>query len=363
MEKKDLKLIAFNLPQFHVIPENNKWWGDGFTEWVNVKKSIPQYKNHNQPRVPLNENYYNLNNVDTLMWQMDLAKKYGLYGFAYYHYWFDGKLLLEKPVEKLLEFEKPIKFCLCWANEPWTKAWDGGEKEIIMPQRYGGKEDWKKHFQYLLPFFKDSQYILVDNKPVFIIYRLNNIEQKDEMIHYWDQLCIDEGFNGIYVIEENNSFQDKKASVYSQATLDFEPMNTVTFHRSFFNKVRNRIYKIFFNKKHNCNLNILNYNYVWKLILKKNIKVPYKNYLGGFVDWDNSPRRGKDAKIFVNSSPTAFKKYFNKLVSKCVKNDSDFLFLNAWNEWAEGAYLEPDEKNKYGYLEAIQDVMNGCKTK
>ena len=159
------KIIAFYLPQFHRIPENDKWWGEGFTEWTNTKSSKPLFKGHDQPKEPLNDNYYNLLDKDTRKWQGELAKKYGIYAFCYYHYWFNGKLLLQKPIEKMLNQNEPnLPFCMCWANEPWSRSWDGREKEVIMPQAYGEKKQWKKHFDYLLPFFKDTRYIKVGNK-------------------------------------------------------------------------------------------------------------------------------------------------------------------------------------------------------
>ena len=154
-----MKIIAFYLPQFHNIPENDEWWGNGFTEWTNVKKAKPIFEGHQQPKVPLNNNYYNLLDDNVKVWQADLAKKYGVYGFCYYHYWFNGKMLLEKPMEQMLENkEVDIPFCISWANEPWTKAWVGDEKKMLIAQEYGQEEEWKEHFMYLLPFFKDERY-------------------------------------------------------------------------------------------------------------------------------------------------------------------------------------------------------------
>ena len=167
-----MKIIAFYLPQFHNIPENDEWWGNGFTEWTNVKKAKPIFEGHQQPKVPLNNNYYNLLDDNVKVWQADLAKKYGVYGFCYYHYWFNGKMLLEKPMEQMLENkEVDIPFCISWANEPWTKAWVGDEKKMLIAQEYGQEEEWKEHFMYLLPFFKDERYIKKDGKPFFIFYR------------------------------------------------------------------------------------------------------------------------------------------------------------------------------------------------
>ena len=162
-----MKIIAFYLPQYHEIPENNKWWGKGFTEWVNVKKAHPLFEGHYQPRVPLNKNYYNLLDEEVQKWQVSLAKKYGIYGFCFYHYWFDGHLLLEKPVEQWLKNrDLDLPFCICWANENWTQAWVSKESTVLIAQKYGDKEMWRRHFEYLLPYFKDTRYIKENGRPL-----------------------------------------------------------------------------------------------------------------------------------------------------------------------------------------------------
>ena len=167
-----MKIIAFYLPQFHCFPENDAWWGTGFTEWNNVRSAQPLFKNHNQPRVPLDNNYYDLTETENLRWQAHLAQKYGVYGFCYYHYWFNGKLLMEKPMEQMLsDKEIQLPFCICWANENWTKAWAKRSKEVLIAQNYENKEDWKKHFEYLEKFFKDKRYIKCNGKPLLVICR------------------------------------------------------------------------------------------------------------------------------------------------------------------------------------------------
>ena len=203
-----MKIIAFYLPQFHEIPENNEWWGNGFTEWVNVKAAKPLFKGHEQPRIPLNKNYYNLLDNNTIRWQIDLAKKYGVYGFCFYHYWFDGHMLLQKPMEIMKnDSNLNIPYCICWANENWTNAWkaDGNVKTLIQ-QKYGDKEEWKKHFLYLLSFFKDPNYILEDNKPFFVIYRPEIIPCLNNMLDYWQELAKENGFNGIVFAYQQLSF-------------------------------------------------------------------------------------------------------------------------------------------------------------
>ena len=354
------KIIAFHLPQFHSIPENDEWWGKGFTEWVNTKKAKPLYKNHIQPKEPLNDNYYNMLDKETLKWQCDLSTKYGIYGFCYYHYWFNGKLLLEKPVENLLQY-KDInqKFCFCWANEPWTRAWDGAEQNVLINQLYGDEEDWKNHFEYLLKFFKDERYILIDNKPVLVIYRTSNIDKCDEMIGFWDQLCIENGFDGIYVVEEKNSFQDRSYCMNSKAIVEFEPMYTVMCKRNLFEKIRDKIIRTWQNCIQDNKLRIFYYDKVWKNILNRKIEnTDKKQFLGAFVDWDNTARKNKNGMVIKGANPEKFQKYLDKQVKRAENINSEFVFVNAWNEWGEGTYLEPDKYNKFGYLEAIKKVVD-----
>ena len=221
-----MKIITFYLPQFHEIPENNEWWGKGFTEWVNVKKAQPLYEGHEQPRVPLNENYYNLLDPNVQVWQAKIAKEYGVYGFCYYHYWFNGKLLLEKPMENMLKNRDiDIPFCVCWANEPWTRAWVG-ETKVLIPQLYGEKREWKEHFDYLLPFFIDSRYICDDGKPLVVIYRPEVIECLNEMLDYWNELAIQEGFEGLTYAYQNIDFDlkaDKDDSRFKY-NIEFQPL-------------------------------------------------------------------------------------------------------------------------------------------
>lgn len=361
MEKP--KIIAFHLPQYHTFQENDEWWGKGFTDWTNVRKAKPLYKGHYQPRVPLNQNYYNMLDYQTRKWQAETAQKYGVYGFCYYHYWFNGKLLMEKPVELLLnEPEISLPFCFCWANEPWSRAWDGSEKEIIMPQYYGGKIDWLNHINYLIPFFKDERYIKKDNKPVFVIYRSNSIDNVDEMIRYWNEECIKAGFAGVYIVEELNGFQKQVSTKISDAYLEFYPWRISFNHLPIFTKFKNIVRKLFFKIVFKVPNHMIFYDTIWNSILNTPSKSDNTkhHFLGALVGWDNTPRKGRDGYVCMDkSSPREFGKYFTKLVNKATEERIEYIFVNAWNEWAEGAYLEPDEKYGYGYLEEIKKAISG----
>lgn len=359
MEKKDTKIIAFHLPQFHSFPENDMWWGKGFTEWTNTKKAKKLYSNHNQPREPLNDNYYNLLNYNSMKSQMELAKEYNVYGFCYYHYWFNGKLLMEGPLEKLLEDDgEKLNYCFCWANEPWTRTWEGKDKEVLMPQVYGGKEDWENHFNYLLRFFKDTYYIKIDNKPILVLYRTSSIENCEEMIEYWNKRAKESGFEGIYIVEEKNCFQDKAVCKNSDAVIEFEPLYTMTYKLSNLEKTKDRLESIIFNIRHSSRNMIYNYDRLWENIIKrKRVTENKKNFLGAFVDWDNTARKGKKGRIVRGASPEKFKYYFNKQIEIAIKENSEFVFINAWNEWGEGTYLEPDKVNGLEYLKSIRDTL------
>lgn len=367
-----MRVIAYYLPQFHATKENDEWWGKGFTEWVNVKKAKAYYKGQYQPREPLNDNYYNLLSDDVKKWQIDLAKANGIYGFCFYHYWFnDGDLLLEKPVEQFLENkELDINFCLCWANEPWTKAWVSKSDSVLIDQDYGDKEIWKKHFDYLLPFFRDSRYIKNSNKPLFVIYKPEQIECLNQMLDYLNKLSIEAGFDGLEFAYQAIGFDLKTDKDDSRFTynIEYEPSYGMHYMSSeskkFFIKVGkwvDTIYEKLFDKKlseiYLNKVRRLNYDDVWKTIIN-HYPTSDKCIPGAFVDWDNTPRRGTKGLVIDGASPEKFKYYFNKKI-KCARSQykNDMLFIFAWNEWAEGGYLEPDKKYGDGYLKAIREVL------
>ena len=361
------KLIAFYLPQFHEIPENNEWWGEGFTEWTNVKQAQLWFNEHRQPRIPYNRYYYDLTDPKAQEWQSDLALKYGLGGFCYYHYWFNGKLLLEKPMENMLHNPKiKIPFCISWANEPWTRSWDGGKKKILINQSYGSEEDWKKHFDYLLPFFKDDRYIRVDNKPVFLIYRYPAIKNGDEMLEFFQKLAKESGLDGLHIVSTiHGRSLEYVDGPFIDAFAQFEPMYTLIHRFSFWF----RLWRFF---KRNILGQIMISLFGWLVPCLRNVDYDLVNekigeglhyesdkpiYNGTFVGWDNTPRRGIDALIFQGEDVGKFGKYLGRALDIALENKSPFVFINAWNEWAEGAYLEPDIDNCYGYLGAVKEQL------
>lgn len=374
-----MKIIAFYLPQFHEIPENNKWWGKGFTEWVNVRNAIPLFNGHNQPRKPLDNNYYDLSNNNTLKWQIDLAKKYGIYGFCVYHYWFHGKLLLEKPMEDLLKDKSlDLPFCFSWANEHWTNGWVSSNSKILMEQNYEGKEDWIAHFNYFLPFFKDKRYMKENNKPILVIYKPQLIDCWKEMKACWDEMAIENGFDGITYIYQSGSFHvldderketfdygieflpgyiDWKLKTNSSIKKDKMKEKLLVFlHRYLhlyvsLDKIRN-----LFKKKSPVAVT-KDYAQEWEKALKLHPDNS-KMLPGAFTDWDNTPRHKEKGKVFLDATPEKFEYYLTKQIHHAKQDyKKDVLFMFAWNEWGEGGYLEPDELHKHKMLEGVKKAL------
>lgn len=375
-----MKIIAFYLPQFHNIPENDEWWGDGFTEWVNVKAAKPLFEGHQQPKVPLNDNYYNLLDDNVKIWQAKIAKEHGVYGFCYYHYWFSGKMLLEKPMEQMLKNKAvDIPFCISWANETWTKAWVNDEKKVLILQKYGEKDEWKQHFDYLLPFFKDDRYIKENNKPLFIIYRPEVVECLNEMLDYWNQLAIENGFDGMCFAYQTINMDITNGSDTSRFDYDieFQPsyarfdMSNQKSKLAVFKKIRRNVAK-WFEKKFGIDLlrytspmmarkllhtNGIDYSEAWETILARK-PISNKCIPGAFAAWDNTPRHKERGWVYTNNTPEIFEKYLEKQIVRARDvYHKDMIFMYAWNEWAEGGYLEPDEEHGYAYLDAIRTAL------
>lgn len=374
---KGVKLITFYLPQFHAIPENNAWWGEGFTEWTNVRKAQPLFPGHDQPRIPL-DGEYDLLDDEVKIRQARQARDHGVFGFCYYHYWFkDGRQLLEKPAEQMLANKAvDLPFCFCWANENWSKNWDGGNREVIMEQDYGGKADWEKHFQYLLPFFRDDRYITVDGKPLFVIYKPEQIIDLYQMVNYWRKRAAEEGFPGMcFAFQFPTYYSDiyYRDDVFDYR-IGFEPVharNLASMKPGTSTKVRllrkvlgenavSTYRKMRTSKAAGApgkpqSTAMYHYDEIWEKILN----APWtEEFLpGGFVDWDNTPRN-KHGVLHAGFTAQKFRDYLTRLVARAAQENKPMVFLNAWNEWGEGAFLEPDEKYGYQKLEAVKAALS-----
>lgn len=355
------KIIAFYLPQFHAIPENDAWWGKGFTDWVNVKKARPLYEGHLQPRIPL-KGYYDLSDVEVMRWQSELAKQYDVAGFCFYHYWFDGKLLLEKPAEQLLVHKDlDMPFCFSWANEPWARTWDGKAHQVLMPQRYGNRKDWEEHFDYLLPFFKDPRYICVDGCPMFLIYKTRSIPQCKEMMELWIEKARMAGLPGIHFVQTIRENQLDDRDLPFSANAEFEPARSIRLQGRWvlqLQRVRRSVLRLY-NKVCGCSHKtnaVIPFEKMVGLSLGTNS--PVSTYGGVFAGWDNTARRTTDATIISSPSKEQFADYLRKKIKQTREvYHTNYIFVNAWNEWAEGTYLEPDTDRHYEYLEAVREVV------
>ena len=373
-----MKIIPLYLPQFHTIPENDEWWGKGFTEWVNVREAKPLFEGHNQPRVPLNNNYYDLSDIETLKWQCRIAKEYGIYGFCMYHYWFNGHLLLEKPMEMLLAHpEIDIKYCISWANHDWTDAWKASNRQpkVLIAHNFDDEKDWVDHFNYLLPFFKDPRYMTENNKPLMVIYIPNIIRKLKKMLDVWSQMARDNGFDGLTFIYQSaaSSFDNSWDHSLFDYGVEMNPGYVGLANRqknsSFFPKLMKYSHEIkrflhirrsLLPQKKITEVSKADYDYTWQRILElRPISNAPKMIPCAFTDWDNTPRHKERGYLFQGVSPYKFKSYFKQLIDN-TKNfyDTDMIFVFAWNEWAEGGYLEPDEKNGFAFLEAIKECLS-----
>lgn len=345
-----IKTFALNLPQFHRIPENDEWWGEGFTEWTNVQKSKPLFDGHYQPDGPLDDNYYDLSTPEAIVHQHDLAREYGLDGFIYYHYWFNGKKLLEKPVEMLLDLPAATQaFCLCWANEPWTRVWDGKSGEVIMPQTFGGKDEWLAHIEYLMQFFRDNRYVKIGNRPVFYVYSPSRIPRFDEMVDVWNGVLASSGFGSLYLVEFISGFNPSPFSTHSSAVMEFEPLYSARYQIDPLMYCRRALAKKLGRPDY------VDYDYLWRSLLRKNREYEGREIVKcGFTRFDNTPRKGRRALVTVGATPEKFGEYFAQMVEMPRVRQSDMVVVNAWNEWGEGAVLEPDEQFGYGWLKAFK---------
>lgn len=358
-----MKILAYYLPQFHEVKENSLWWGSGFTEWNNVRKAKPLYKGHNQPRIPLNENYYDLSDLDALQWQSALLKKYNIYGLCYYHYWFKGRKILEKPAELLLRNSSiEQRFCFCWANHSWKRTWNKSN-ELLIEQGYGNESEWKEHLEYLIKFFRDPRYIKINNKPLFVVYNMSSISACAERFSFYDKFLKQNGFSGIELIQSVNTHSELpvQLDINNSSLALREPAFTHFSTESLYRKIERKI-------KSNKSFNLFKCPriYSFQEISSKSIEFlndslgnlgEHKIYLGAFGGWDSTPRHGKHGYVITYPTMSEFTDYIINLNKIIASNDnvSDIVFYNAWNEWGEGCYLEPDIENGFSFLEVLSN--------
>ena len=379
------RIIALYLPQFHPIPENDKWWGKGFTEWNNVVKAKPLFKGHYQPHLPADLGFYDLRLPEVRQQQADLAREAGLEGFCYYHYWFgNGKQLLERPFNEVLASGKPdFPFCICWANHDWTnKTWVKDKSthrdSMIMKMEYS-MEDHVAHFNALLPAFKDKRYITVDGKPLFAIYQPKAIPDVEKFIALWQKMARENGLPGIHFVgySVNSSGRSVKGNKVSLWTTDEAAEHYKSVLDLGFDAVlssglsraqsicKGKLKMLFYFLTKNSVLptsNICDYSDVMKHYYVE--EDAWENvYPTLLPQWDRTPRAGKGTNPLINATPEKFQKTIENAL-ELIKNkapEHKILFLKAWNEWGEGDYVEPDDRFGHGWLDAIRKALDNCK--
>src|SRR5262245_60669708 len=350
----DVRAIAFYLPQFHPIPENDRWWGKGFTEWTNVTKARPNFEGHYQPHLPADLGFYDLRVPEAREQQAELAGEYGIHGFCYYHYWFGGRRLLERPFNEALSSGRPdFPFCLCWANENWTRRWDGGKNETLIAQRYSDEDD-RNFIRSLFPAFEDRRYIRINGKPLLIVYRADILPDAKQTAAIWREemknagvgeiyLCAVQSF-GVHIAPEHYEFD---------GAVEFPPHGqTAPNLNSQVARVNPDFAGVVVDYMTNANA------------LIHRPKPDYTLFKTVMTGWDNTPRRQDAGLIFVNSGPEAFEYWLGKAVEHMIANYKGaerMVFINAWNEWGEGAHLEPDRRYGRRYLEATRNVLSAVR--
>jgi hypothetical protein len=352
-----VKAIAFYLPQYHPIAENDAWWGKGFTEWSNVTRAMPQFPGHYQPHLPGELGFYDLRVKEIQYRQIELARQYGLNGFAFYYYWFAGKRLLEYPIDRFLkDKDKDFEFCVCWANENWTRRWDGLENDILIEQIHNPETDIQ-FIASLEPYIRDERYIRIVDRPVIIVYRANLMPEPEKTVDRWREYCAKKKLGNPYLMAAQTfGFEDPRL-VGFDAAIQFPPHNQVFNTRFQINHlvgITNPDYDSY----------VFSYPEVVKYKLNEVEVPPYCLYKTVFPTWDNEPRKPGRGTIFAHSSPELYKNWLQAEIRWTLINkppEERLVFINAWNEWAEGAYLEPDRKYGYAYLQATMDALKSIK--
>ncbi len=350
------RVIAFYLPQFHPVPENDEWWGKGFTEWTNVAKTKPLFRGHYQPHVPADLGFYDLRCSETRSAQAELARQYGIEGFCYYHYWFGGRRILERPFNEVLASGEPnFPFCLCWANHSWNSIWDGLPDRMLIEQTYPGMNDHKAHFYWLLNAFTDHRYITVDGKPIFLIYRPDDIPEIHKVADFWRELAIKSGLKGLHLvgISHWSPMWNPQARGLDAFILQRLPLRNGYIHWQFpLIKLR------MLTSRRKYDISIYSYEKVMGFLLQKN-KTDFLDYPCVLPNWDNTPRCGLDGLVLHGSTPELFRIHLRMALEKIgdYPPEHRIIFLKAWNEWAEGNHIEPDLRFGHGYLEVIKDEV------
>jgi hypothetical protein len=349
---KPTRVIAFYLPQFHPIPENDLWWGKGFTEWTNVAKAKPMFRGHVQPKLPADLGFYDLRVPETRIAQAEMAAAYGVEAFCYWHYWFAGRRILERPFHEVLRTKEPrFKFCLGWANQTWSGIWHGEPHRTLIEQTYPGVEDYERHFHWLSEAFGDDRYVTVDGKPLFVIFRPEAVPDVKRTTDLWRELAHRAGLRGLYLVGDrditwnplDHGFDASVTSV-PPTLVPWAPWRDVPKRLAWEYKQWRRLPTIY-------QYQDVHLNYV------KQAPPSFVNHPCVVPGWDNTPRSGANGLVLHDSRPELFKLQVAKAMGEAAKRSGEdrILFVKSWNEWAEGNYMEPDTRYGHQYLEVLRD--------
>ena len=350
----DLRVIAFYLPQFHPIPENDAWWGKDFTEWTNVRKAKPNFIGHYQPHVPSELGYYDLRDPSVREAQARLAREHGIAGFCYYYYWFNGRRLLEAPLDAVVASGRPdFPFCVCWANENWTRRWDGLDDDVLMAQHYT-LEDSREFIRSLVPLFRDPRYLHVDGRPLLLVYKAGLVPDIHATVAMWRAEARAVGLRGVYLVACQTTGETHPERLGFDAGVEFPPHG----HHAIWLNARMDLTNPAF------------YGLVtsYRAMVVQSLRRPqdeFKLFRCVVPGWDNTARRQDKGTVFVGSSPEVFEHWAAAMATATLtrfRNDERLMFVNAWNEWGEGCHLEPDVRHGRQYLEALQRAVQAAAT-
>ncbi|MES2979196.1 MAG: glycoside hydrolase family 99-like domain-containing protein [Pseudomonadota bacterium] len=356
--REKTRVIAFYLPQFHPIPENDAWWGKGFTEWSNVARSRPLFEGHEQPRLPADLGFYDLRLSDVRAAQANMARSAGVEGFCYWHYWFGGKRLLERPFNEVLDSGEPdFPFCLGWANESWTGVWNNEPRRMLMEQTYPGEADDRAHFEYLLKAFRDRRYITVDGKPLLFIYKPLNLPDPKRRLDRWREWAHQAGLPGLHIVGNNQLDFDDAAALGLDAAV-VSTLGVVNTKNALLNKTRWLLWGL--SKKLDLGgPRTVRYSDAIELLIPDLSKFGFEAYPCAYPNWDHTPRSGRKGLVLTGSTPELFEQHMQLAVNAVSQRNDEhrIVFLKSWNEWAEGNYMEPDTRWGHAYLDALRRVV------
>lgn len=355
VERARARAIAFYLPQYHPVPENDEWWGKGFTEWTNTAKAKPRFPGHYQPHVPADLGFYDLRSPETRAAQAQMAREYGIEAFCYYHYWFAGRRIIDRPFREVLESGEPeFPFCLCWANESWTGVWHGLPNRVLLEQTYPGADDHRRHFDFLVQAFCDPRHVRVEGKPLFLVYKPLMVPEVERVTDLWRKLAMDAGLPGLYLIgvDDNAAWPHRDFGFDGSVKPELPP-------RRPWAPWRQPVKKVWYKLKRMAGVPTV-HDYRRGLARLVEPRPPgTENYPCVIPNWDNTPRSGEMGLVLHNSRPEYFREQVERAVSvlAAVPEERRLLFIKSWNEWAEGNHLEPDLRWGRAYLKALRSAV------